>query len=325
MKATANEGLENPGVIEPEFDVGLFLHPALRMARLTNEALQLRVPGYEVTVSDPTGVVPNLLAAMANGVPSDCAVADVLHCRSEGDALQVRAALSRLVRAGYLIRDKVEYCRDRLADQIAFLSSRQPAFVKSPARSLELPVCILGTGILADAISIALAESGLSVVHDTRHDAVLSIACDDGDDRKALDALGAGLIAAGAPVLFCTVDCSLLRLGPLVLPGQTGCHCCLHLRGRANSRFPEEYQAHGFDDPRPSASAVRVLAGLVVAEVLKFRGGLEDQCLLGEILEMHLLTLAIDRAQVVRVARCPICGGDERDIPPAALWDPRGL
>lgn len=106
----------------------------------------------------------------------------------------------------------------------------------------EPVVLIEGTGALADAVTTAIAASGIATTRDgdgltadapapERPDLVVVV----GDDVAVSDLLdrNAALVAAGTPALFVVVDTGGIAAGPVIVPGTTACLECRVRAGRA--------------------------------------------------------------------------------------------
>ena len=110
----------------------------------------------------------------------------------------------------------------------------------------------------------------------------------------------------------------LARLGPLFVPGETGCYLCLEAHHRANHPLYDELAAGKGLVPSPAATfgpLCGLIGGHVAMETVHFLTGLVTPTTLGKALMVDCRTMAITEQRVPQRPDCAVCGGPER--PPA--------
>lgn len=108
-----------------------------------------------------------------------------------------------------------------------------------------------------------------------------------------------------------------LRLGPLVVPGETSCHACLESWARAESSLYEQVASFRGSQSLPDASTGPVsgaIGSLLANEVVHFLVGAEPASL-GRALMLDLASFESERQEIPVDPECAVCGCLE----PAAL------
>lgn len=115
--------------------------------------------------------------------------------------------------------------------------------------------------------------------------------------------------AAGIPVLAMTQHPPFVRIGPLYVPGRTGCLQCQETRWRESW---ERFEAiEGSRQVRAPSStfgpACGVVGALAAAEVVAMITGVHEPATLGREHILDMSTLRVEERAVPRVAGCPRC------------------
>jgi molybdopterin/thiamine biosynthesis adenylyltransferase len=120
--------------------------------------------------------------------------------------------------------------------------------------------------------------------------------------------VSAGCFAAGVPFLTVSQQPPLIRLGPLYVPGRTGCVACMEAGQRARyplydaiERADQLARQHASSGPASATGAA-----LAVHEALRFLIG-GDTATVGRARRVDLSTLAVSDEPVRAVAGCPVC------------------
>lgn len=137
------------------------------------------------------------------------------------------------------------------------------------------------------------------------------------------------------PFVPLMVDSTVLRLGPVVLPGEGCCWSCWVKRWKQHSESPEAHSALlGYYAAHPEAGAQGFLEPFAVIAASRLAETIEDLDASltagGSIWQMDLLTREIVTSVAVGVHNCPRCGlhreaanlsytGLEKDL--AYLWE----
>jgi bacteriocin biosynthesis cyclodehydratase domain-containing protein len=123
--------------------------------------------------------------------------------------------------------------------------------------------------------------------------------------------VSAACFERGIPFITMSNLPPLARLGPLFVPGETGCYLCLEAHYRALHPLYDELSAGKGLLPSPAAS-FGPLCGLigshVAMETVHFLTGLVTPTTLGRALILDSRTMAVTEQAVPRRASCPVCG-----------------
>lgn len=144
----------------------------------------------------------------------------------------------------------------------------------------------------------------------------LVIAALDRVEPSLLHALNQSALRTGSPWLLAAMDGTTGLVGPLMVPGQTGCYQCLESSWVARSRKPEPLRlavetlraqppedTGAFHGPPAFAD---VVAGLLVADlphILNQGAALT----LGQVLTVDFLSLSAFTSPILKLPRCPAC------------------
>ncbi len=102
----------------------------------------------------------------------------------------------------------------------------------------------------------------------------------------------------------------VVRVGPLYVPGETGCFACQDIRYRAEYPLYDVAIEQLRAKPSPAATlgpACGLAGGLVAAEVMHQVTGLVPPPMLGAGFVFDLRTLEVERYEVVPQPGCPVC------------------
>ena len=115
----------------------------------------------------------------------------------------------------------------------------------------------------------------------------------------------------GVPVITMSHSPPVARVGPLYVPGTTGCFACQESSYRATHPLYDQLIEQRRGRPSPAATLGPVCAfvgGQVALETLHQLTGLCPPASLGTALIYDLRTMRVTREPVPRVAGCEICG-----------------
>ena len=169
----------------------------------------------------------------------------------------------------------------------------------------------------------------------TEEEGRLTVVLTDGYLRSGLDDCNREALASGRPWLLAKPVGAQVWLGPLFLPGKTGCWRCLAERIRSNSPitgYLEERASRVASAPGEITDLCNTPATLQIAYGLTAnaaatwiaRGGLP--ALEGKIQTLDLLTGQSQTHELVRQPSCPVCGEPaplERPMQPLVLQSSR--
>ena len=115
----------------------------------------------------------------------------------------------------------------------------------------------------------------------------------------------------GIPFITMSQLPPLARLGPLFVPGRTGCYLCLEAQHRARHPLYDELAAGKGLVPSPAATfgpVCGLIGSHVAMETVHFLTGLAVPTTLGKALMVDCRTMAVTADPVVRRPDCPVCG-----------------
>jgi bacteriocin biosynthesis cyclodehydratase domain-containing protein len=120
----------------------------------------------------------------------------------------------------------------------------------------------------------------------------------------------AACFEAGIPYIAMSHYPPVARVGPLYVPGRTGCFACQTIAYRREYPLYDVAIEQRRGKPSPAAtlgSACGLAGGLVGAEVMHFLTGLIEPPMLGAGFIFDLRTMAVERFEVVPEPECPVC------------------
>ncbi|MCK9897884.1 TOMM precursor leader peptide-binding protein [Frankia sp. AgB32] len=138
-------------------------------------------------------------------------------------------------------------------------------------------------------------------------------------------------LTLGGRWLLSRVTGSQLWLGPLFVPGETGCWECLAQRLRANrqvERYIQNATRSGWSNPGVPVmlpTTLQAASGLVATEAMRIAAAGTSETVAGTLVTIDLTTLTSDRHPLVRQPQCQACGDPElgRRLDPVILTSQR--
>jgi len=102
-------------------------------------------------------------------------------------------------------------------------------------------------------------------------------------------------------------------VGPLVIPGETACFECLHLRRNSHIQDYESqritegvaFEGQGAIGFHPSMASI--LGDIAALELTKFYSRVLPSPKIGTLIEVNLLATGLASRKVLKVPRCPVC------------------
>ena len=271
------------------------LRPDLRMVVvdggtvvLFSEREHIRLAGGPVAE-----VVPLLDGAWA---PED--VVGALEGRVAAE--EVYYTLLELERRGYLIE-----ADDGPRERVALLAGLGVA--AAGLQSARVRVTAVGD-VAVEQLRDALGELGVQA----DEQAAVAVVLADDYLRAGLGEVNRAALESGRRWLLAKPVGTVLWLGPLFVPGETGCWECLAHRLRGH-RLVEEFAAAmepgspPLPPPAATTATTGAAAGLVAAEVAKELAG-GGSTLPGRLLTLDLATLATREHVLARRPQCSACG-----------------
>ncbi len=177
------------------------------------------------------------------------------------------------------------------------------------ARTTVRLATVGGTSSDAEALAAQLSAYGLRLA-DQAEDLLVVLA----DDylRDELDVWNQAALRRGAPWMLARPNGVEPWVGPLFLPGETGCWECLRERLRANRDVEVFLQnlagrAHPFQPLAALPATVRLGLDLAAAEILRW-AATGSSTVAGKVLSLHTGTMRTQEHTLVRRPQCPRCG-----------------
>jgi oxazoline/thiazoline synthase len=251
------------------------------------------------------------LQALLDGTRSADEVAEALADRFS--ALETYHALEVMTAKGYLV------CADDADSSEAQGAYWALAGVKPSDAERDLATTGVRATALGDidpaALDDALADAGLLPA--PGGDGALTAVATADYLHPALADVDERQRAEERPWLLLKPVGATIWIGPLLVPGRTGCWHCLAQRLEGN-RAVEAYLAQNRGGPIESPAgrardpaAARVAAALAAQQLRNLAGGTGARPLEGNMLTIDTRTLAVARHSLVRRPQCPACGDAE--------------
>ncbi len=181
-------------------------------------------------------------------------------------------------------------------------------------------VAVAGSGPLAAETASSLQRSGLSGLKRLSLTATswelgrfqLALAVPTGEEVPGLSAWNEAALTAGVPWLqVLPFDGLFSAVGPLYVPGETGCYECFRIRRASNVDYGAEFLAlQEIAAPLPAAASLeQTVAGLAATLALRWLAH-RDQYFPGTWYALELgVQPALGSHVLYRVPRCPACSG----------------
>ena len=131
--------------------------------------------------------------------------------------------------------------------------------------------------------------------------------------------------ATGVPFIAMSHFPPIARVGPLYVPGQTGCYACQEIAYRRSYPLFDVAVEQRRAQPSPAATlgpACALIGGQVALDVMHLLTGLAEPSTLGVGHIYDLRTMELEREPVLPEPECPVCGhlqpGKDRKLQGAA-------
>jgi bacteriocin biosynthesis cyclodehydratase domain-containing protein len=123
--------------------------------------------------------------------------------------------------------------------------------------------------------------------------------------------VNAACFAVGVPSITMSHAPPVARVGPMYVPGETGCFACQERRYRATHPLYDELVEERRGRPSPAATlgpVCAIVGGHVALEAVHRLTGLVRPASLGTSFVYDLRTMQVTREPVPRLADCEVCG-----------------
>ena len=250
------------------------------------------------------GAAVEAIAPLLDGVRT---VADIVACLDEQvSAEQVHYTLETLVKQGILV------------EQSAIISEQQAAFWDNldlegtPVRAApETPATVTLTA-LGNVSEHAFVEVLRTVGITPRREGTLEVVLTDSYLRGDLEAVNRQALETGRPYLLIKPTGTIVWVGPLFMPGRTGCWACLSHRLRLNLPIEHVVRTQQDGAMRGSdaslATTCTLALNIAATEVAKYVRWGRNPPLESTLVTFDTLSVATQHHAVVRLPFCPACG-----------------
>ena len=225
------------------------------------------------------------------------------------DSAKVYYALALLEKNGHLTESAPEIARE----EEVFWHGMDvgPRAAREALRTKQVRVRSVAD-VEASPLRTALAALNVAVVEDGAAD--FEVVVTDDYLREALNELSDDLTQAQRPWLLFKPSGQELWIGPLFVPGKTGCYRCLATRlarNRPVHRFVAEKLEAELIEPLGALPATLTAAHqLAAVEIVKFLAGAKEG-LQGKVLSLNMRTWSCRTHELFRNPYCRSCGKHE--------------
>jgi oxazoline/thiazoline synthase len=282
---------------------GLVFKPQLHVSVIPGEGVLLL---SEEKASALHGNVYELLAPLIDGSRDADALVDALVGKVDG--ARVYYALALLKKNGHIAESFPEISNETAA--FWYGMGVEPRVALQTLASSRVRVRAVGEAN-ATPLRMALADFGMILAEGETVD--FEVLVTDDYLRLELNALNAAFLKAGRPWLLVKPLGHEPWLGPLFVPGKTGCYRCLArllARNRPVYRFVAE--KNKLPEPPPAGRAatpatINAACQLAAVEVVKFIVGAKEG-LEGKVLSLDVRAWKVITHDLLRHPACAACG-----------------
>jgi bacteriocin biosynthesis cyclodehydratase domain-containing protein len=201
--------------------------------------------------------------------------------------------------------------------------TRRTTAVEAGRAIASARVAVMGAGAARPDVVLQLERLGIRKVEPLAlDDAVppetLVLAVPTADEVTGLEHVNRGALDASCAWLqLLPFDGRFLVVGPLFVPGLSGCRACYALRRGACSGYEEDFTVIDRVPVRASAPAFLTSLGAALAASIALRWvAALDPTLPGRLYTLECgAVLRLTHERLLRVPRCPACGAPERAVP----------
>jgi oxazoline/thiazoline synthase len=282
---------------------GLVFKPQLHVSVIPGEGVLVL---SEEKASALHGNVYELVAPLIDGSRDEDALVNALAGKVDG--ARVYYALALLEKNGYIAESFAEISNETAA--FWYGMGVEPRAALEALASRRVRVRAVGKAN-ATPLRMALADFGMILAEGETVD--FEVVVTDDYLRLELDALNAASLQAGRPWLLVKPLGHEPWLGPLFVPGKTGCYRCLArllARNRPVYRFVAEKNKLPESPPAERAATpatINAACQLAAVEVVKFIVGAKEG-LEGKVLSLDVRDWNVISHDLLRHPACPACG-----------------
>lgn len=254
-----------------------------------------------------TGHLNDLVVPLIDGRRTADDIAD--HLRGAARMEEVYYALAMLEKSGHL----VEADDDAAPETAAFWTALGIDTHAARERLARTRVAVRSIGGVSTK-GVARTLHGLGL--DTAPRGELTIVLADDYLQPELEEINAEHLDAGTPWLLAKPSGVIHWIGPIFVPGRTGCWRCLAQRLRGNREVESYLERRGQTGPFPvsraqtPASLEQTIQMMALQSAIYVAAG-QSPSLEGRIITLNTASLQTERHVLVRRPQCPACGDPE--------------
>jgi ribosomal protein S12 methylthiotransferase accessory factor len=256
-----------------------------------------------------SGHIYQRLIALVDGRRTVDEIVNQLWFSEKFPPTEIYRALMEMERNGYLTEGDVSlpsdltiFCEHLAIDPHVAADRLQTTKVAIKSFGLDLPTTALKTALESVHLQVAAeAEAAIDIIlTDDYLQADLAIF-----NEKAL--------YRSRPWMLIKPIGTIVYIGPIFVPGKTGCWQCLAQRLRNNRPIERLIEQQGTATPLPLpqatlATTVQTALGMAATEIFKWVVKGENQRLAGQIVTYDALTLETQTHRLFARPQCPACG-----------------
>lgn len=163
---------------------------------------------------------------------------------------------------------------------------------------------------------------------DDKKPALVAVALDQ-PDPGVMEWVNESSQSRGIPFIHCQTHGTEGVIGPFVVPGETACYTCYRMRIDSQMEFYEEYCAWKewvkTNGKHQRAQAVglfaftEMTAAMAAIEIIKYITEIYEPATYNKFISINALSLDVIHHQVLKLPRCPSCGGARHRVP-LPIW-----
>jgi len=146
----------------------------------------------------------------------------------------------------------------------------------------------------------------------------LFIYCPDQFDHELCEGLNQICLSGSIPLLPYRSSTFEVAIGPLVIPHETACYICYHLRRKGALLGWESQNDNNSSDQHRLSFPLGV--DWLALEALKLLTNVSEPVTRGRLLQINILSGLMELHPVLKLPRCPACGV-HKNHPPLKLWE----
>jgi len=230
------------------------------------------------------------------------------------------AAFREFLKSENVIVETAETYPDTIFDQASFFKG-----IAENDADRKAEFCLKGSGDLCAEIRDRLRSWGCLVDEEITESTTAVVGCSDRDHNSSFLEINRLALDLAKPIFFVSTWRSRITLGPIVLPGQTGCFACLFHREQASLSNPDQHHAlrGDFTPNGPilnSGAVTRIASELAAIQLYLFAQGLDADALFGKVLTFDALSGESSKLPFLKLPRCEDCA-PTRSRYARASWD----